>query len=487
MICAVPNGENPGMAHEQRSLARFTEELRELLHRFEVEQRLVGRESGPRTHLRQDLLERQHSAEIERRLASLHAADVAHVLEALTPAERRIVWPSVASAVRGEVLVELSEGVLRGLMEALPESEVLTGLERLDAADLAFLGRRLPPETLQRALAERPAEARSQVTDALAYPEDVVGGLMDREPLTVAAGQTLAEVQAMLRARESLPPQTDRLYVIDERGLLHGALATDQILLQDPGRSVAEVMEAEPPRLAPDQPAEGAVRAFERYDLISAPVVNTRGKLIGRLTVDEVMDFARDAAQADALNVAGVIESEDLFAGVWRSARNRWLWLAINLATAFVISRIIGAFETTIAQIVALAALMPIIASVAGNTGNQTTALVIRGLALEQIHGSNVWALLRKELSVALLNGVVWGAAVAVFTYAFYPTPALAGVVGVSMMLTFLVAALLGVGAPLVLDRLGRDPAMGSSVVLTGLTDALGFFILLALAALLLV
>jgi magnesium transporter len=240
-------------------------------------------------------------------------------------------------------------------------------------------------------------------------------------------------------------------------------------------------------RFHPEDEAEEAGRAFERYDLISAPVTNERGKLVGRLTVDIVMDYIREESEADVLNVAGVVETEDLFANIWDSARNRWLWLSINLLTAFAISRIIGAFEGTIDQLVALASLMPIIAAVAGNTGNQTAALVIRSLALDQIRAGNVWHLFRKEIAISILNGFVWGLAVGAFAYVFYTNLALSAVVTAAMMLSFLVASLIGVGAPMILERSGRDPAMGSSVIVTGLTDAMGFFLFLLLATVLLI
>jgi magnesium transporter len=310
---------------------------------------------------------------------------------------------------------------------------------------------------------------------------------MTSDMVAVFPGQRLGAVQSLLQSKRELPNHSDKLFVIDQRGHLCGTLLVQDILLNPADLLVEQVMKKKVVRFRPEDRLDEVVHAFDRYNLVSAPVVNDRGKLIARLTVDDVLDFSRKALQTDALNVVGVVESEDMFAKIWDSARNRWLWLGINLITAFVISRVIGAFEGTIGQLVALASLMPIIASVAGNTGNQTTALVIRGLALNQIRGGNLWHLLRKELSISLLNGLVWGLVVGMFAFVFYQNMGLSTVVTVAMVLSFILAAVLGVTAPVFLHHIGRDPAMGSSVILTGLIDALGFFVFLLLASLFLV
>ena len=469
------------------SLQVKIDEIRDLLHKFEVEDALVEREGGPRHDLQVSLVRRQHDVELERRLHGLHAADLAALLESLPADQRMRVWVRIALRRRGDVLLELSEAVAQTMAEATPPAELLEVLKELDADDLAYLEDVLPEEVFSQAVAALTGPDRQWLRESAAYPEDSVGELMEPEVLTVRVGETLGSVQERLRTRRELPSHTDKLFVIDPRGTLSGALMLEDILLNDAERRVGEVMRSRVVTFQPTDEAADAARAFERYDLISAPVVNARGKLIGRLTVDELMDFAREEAETDALNAAGVVQSEDLFANVWNSARNRWLWLSINLVSAFLISRIIGAFEGTIERLVALASLMPIVASVAGNAGNQTTALVIRSLALDQIDSGNVGHLLRKELSVALLNGAVWGGAVGTFAFAFYHHIELSAVVAVAMMLTFLLAALFGVGAPILIERLGRDPAMGSSVILTGMTDAMGFFVFLLLASLFLV
>lgn len=469
------------------SLAEKIDEIKALLHKFEVEDALLEREGGPRHDLQVSLVRRQHAVELERRLGGLHAADLAALLESLPAEQRMLVWTRIPLRRRGDVLLELSEAVAETMAQTTPQADLVELLKALDADDLAYLEDILPPEVFAEAAAALTGADRQWLRESATYPEDSVGELMEPDVVVARVGETLASVQERLRRRGQLPSHTDKLFVVDPRGVLSGVLMLEDILLNEADRRVGEVMRTRVVSFQPTDEAGDAARAFERYDLISAPVVNARGKLVGRLTVDEVMDFAREEAEIDALNAAGVVQGEDLFANVLDSARNRWLWLSINLVTAFAISRIIGAFEGTIAQLVALASLMPIVASVAGNAGNQTTALVIRSLALDQIDSSNVWHLLRKELSVALLNGAVWGLAVGGFAFLFYHHIELSAVVAVAMMLTFLLAALFGVGAPLFIERLGRDPAMGSSVILTGMTDAMGFFVFLLLASLLLV
>lgn len=464
-----------------------TERLRELLQRFRVENHLVDAAGGQRHDLEASLVHRQQAAELERRLRGIHTADLAELVESLPTEDRALVWQYLPDARRGEVLLELSDAVRENLVGMTAPEELLRALNDLDADDLAYLGDALPAGLLQTALDSRASDEQRWIQASLSYAENRVGHWMTGDMVVVRHHEALGAVQRYLQGRGELPVHTDKLPVLDQRGSLCGILFVQDILLNPPQARVSDVMKTTLVSFKADDSVDDAARAFERYDLVSAPVVNIRGKLVGRLTVDAVMDYVRESAEMDALNIAGVVESEDLFAGVWASARNRWLWLSINLVSAFVISRIVGAFEGTIAQLVALASLMPIVASVAGNTGNQTTALVIRSLAMDQINAGNVRHLFRKEVSIAALNGVVWGAVVALFALVFYRNLELSGVLMLAMVLAFTVAALFGVSAPLLLNRLGRDPAMGSSVILTGVTDALGFLIFLSLASLLLV
>jgi magnesium transporter len=337
---------------------------------------------------------------------------------------------------------------------------------------------------LQERLLTLPDDDRRWLQSSLEYKKDSVGELMSHEMVVVRDHLAIDAVLAHLRDLSQLPLHTDKIFIVDRRGVLRGVVALQTLLLTAPAVPVNEVMATDVVIFTPDEQGSDAAQAFERYDLISAPVVNEHGKLLGRLTVDVMMDYIRVETTEEVLNFAGLRGEEDLFSSIWNSARNRWLWLSINLLTAFVASRVIGLFESTIAQLVALASLMPIVASIGGNTGNQTTALIIRGIALGQVNASNAFHLLRKELGVSLLNGAVIGALVGIFAYLFYGSPALGGVIAAAIVFNLLIAALVGMVVPLLLERFGRDPALGSSVLLTATTDSMGFFIFLGLASL---
>ena len=298
---------------------------------------------------------------------------------------------------------------------------------------------------------------------------------------------TLELAAQHLRSLDELPIHNDKLFVIDRRGIFQGVLPLHSILINEPSLLAGDVMIHEVVKFSPFDDASKVSQAFERYDLVSAPVVNERGKLVGRLTVDVVMDYLRDESTEDVLGMAGLREEEDLFAPIWRSARNRGLWLAINLVTVFIVSRIIGVFEETIAQVVALAALMPIVANLGGNIGNQTAALIIRGMSLGQITREIMPYLIRKELGISIVNGLALGTAVGLFTLLVYRNAALAVVISASMLLTLVLSALIGLGVPILLERSGRDAALGSTVILTSTIDSLGFFIFLGLASLFLI
>ena len=423
--------------------------------------------------------ESPYLAQLRERLAKLHPADIAYVLEALPPEERKLVWDSVKREADGAVLLEVSEPVLEDLIDLMTEDELVSAVKELDADDVADLVEYLPPAV----------EEREQLRAAMSYPEDSVGGRMDFEFVRVREDVTLEVVLRYLRRFDELPQHTDQVFVVDRNGMLTGSLSIEQVLLNEPDTEVSAVMHRDILSLDVDDDVGDAAQAFERYDLISAPVVDTHHKLIGRLTIDEVVDVIREESETDALNQAGLQEEEDLFGSVWQSARNRWLWLAVNLVTAFLASRVIGLFDETIERIVALATLMPIVAGLAGNSGNQTMALMIRSLAQGQINGGNFGRIVRKELTVALLNGMVWGSVAGLATWLLYHDTDAARLLGIAMgvaiVLNLLIGATLGVAVPFTLNRLGRDPALGSSVLLTFSTDGLGFLIFLGLATML--
>ncbi|HQY28902.1 MAG TPA: magnesium transporter, partial [Burkholderiaceae bacterium] len=324
---------------------------------------------------------------------------------------------------------------------------------------------------------------------SMSFPEGSVGELMDFEAITVQQGYTLDMVLRELRRLQELPDHTDQVYVVDERGELVGSLPLDRLLINQPDVLVEDVMRRDLLTLQPLEEASEAAHAFERYDLVSAPVVDPRNRVIGRVTVAEVLDLIREEGESGALAQAGLRDEEDLFSSVWASAKNRWLWLALNLCTAFFASRVISAFEGTIERVAALAALMPIVAGIAGNSGNQTMALIIRSIALGQVTMSNARRLMLKELAIAALNGLVWGGMAGVVAWLLYrdtPHGVLLGLtMTMAMVLNLLVGALIALAVPMALERLGRDPAIGSSVLLTFSTDSMGFLIFLGLATLL--
>ena len=307
---------------------------------------------------------------------------------------------------------------------------------------------------------------------------------MDFSMIAIRDDMTLRAIIAYIRKLGKLPSNTDKLFVVDRNNIVKGVLPLQRLLTHLPSQQVAEVMVTDFVQFQADQDTAEASRAFERYDLISAPVVDSDGKLLGRLCVDDIVDFIREETDEDLLIQAGLSEEEDLFSSVWKSAKNRWSWLFINVTLAFITTRIIGLFENTILQVVALASLMPIIAATGGNSGNQTSMLIIRSLALGQITPMNVKRLIKKELSLAFLNGTLIGLIVGLIALMLYQNEALAGVMAMAMFINLFVAACAGLAIPLLRYKFGKDPAVGTSVMLTSLTDAMGFFIFLGLASL---
>jgi magnesium transporter len=432
----------------------------------------------------QELVESQRLPELRSSLDRMHPADIAHILEALPPAERLAVWDLVKADRDGEILLEVSEAVRESLIATMDRSELVAAAETLEADELADIAGDLPPAVIEEVVRSLPAEEREQLRAALSFPEGSVGALMDFEYITVREDVTLEAATRYLRRFDELPSHTDQLFVVDRGEMLKGILPLARLIVSDLDREVGHVLVSEHVKLHPDDSAEDAAGAFERYDLVSAPVVDDAGRLIGRLTVDAVVDYIRQRNAESQLAGGGLSQEEDIFASVADSFKNRWAWLAVNLVTAFIASRVIGAFEGSIAQLVALAALMPIVAGIGGNSGNQTTTMIVRAHALGQIQGGYWAKLLGKEIGVALLNGVVWGTLLGALAYAFYGSIALGGVMALAMILNLVLAALTGVGIPWLRVRFDRDPAAGSSVLLTAVTDSGGFFIFLGLATL---
>lgn len=486
----APRAAQPRDPEEaSRALAAVQELLRRHNQTVEAAERERGDEDDA-THAGPVAapIDQQYLHDLGARIQRLHPADIAYILEALPRDDRLVVWDSVKAERDGEILLEVSDAVRETLIASMDREELVDAVETLEADEIAALADDLPADVVEEVKQGLTSEERAQLRAAMSYPEDSVGARMDFEMVSIRDDVTLEVVLRYLRRFDALPDHTDQVFVVDRDDMLKGSLPLDRLLINEPDTKVADVMKADILTLAPLDDVSEAAQAFERYDLVSAPVVDANGRLIGRLTVDEVVDVIREESEERDLANAGLREEEDLFSSVWKSAKNRWMWLAINMGTAFFASRVIGAFEGTIERVVALAALMPIVAGIAGNSGNQTLTLLVRSLALGQVTGANARRLIYKEIGVAVANGVVWGGLAGVFAYLLYqdsPQGVQLGVVMfLAMVLNMLVGALVGLAVPLALRALGRDPAIGGSVLLTFTTDSGGFFIFLGLATL---
>ncbi len=469
---------------QQESVQESLQQVIELLHKQNLVETLVRKQAMPRHDLVETLVHKQNLAELQKKLDQLHPADVAYILEALPLQQRLLVWDLVKAERDGDILLEVSDAVRESLIASMDSDELLAAAEQLDTDEIADLAPDLPHDVMQELLESLDSQNRAHLQSAMSYPEDTVGALMDFDMVSIRDDISLEVVLRYLRRLGELPGHTDKLFVVDRNDTFKGVLSLKRLLIHDPEASVAAVMAEDAVTFRPDDEANEAASAFERYDLVSAPVVDGDNKLVGRLTVDVMMDFIRDEADSEKLSMAGLREEEDLFATVWKSIQNRWTWLAINLVTAFIASRVIGVFEGSIEKIVALAALMPIVAGIGGNSGNQTLTMIVRALALGQIRSGSIRKLFLKELGVSLINGLIWGSIIGLMAYLLYRNAALGAVMTSAMVLNLLLAALMGVLIPMLMHKLGRDPAVGSSVMITAVTDSGGFFIFLGLATL---
>lgn len=476
--------------HHTENVQQHLKQVESLLHKHALLEEVIHRQAMPREErhaLVDTLVHKQHLAELRRKLESLHSADIAYILEALPIEQRLLVWDLVKAERDGEILIEVSDAVRESLIATMSREELREAAEQLDTDEIADLAPDLPQNVMRDVFNSLPIEEREQLRSAMSYSEDSVGALMDFGMIHVREDISLEVVSRYLRRFDELPDHTDQVFVVDREDKFKGALPINLMVVNEPEAIVGELMLTDTIQLHPETKASQAAQAFERYNLVSAAVVDERGILVGRVTVDVVLDFIRTEAENELLNQAGLREEEDIFASVWKSAKNRWAWLALNLCTAFFASRVIGSFEGTIEKYVALATLMPIVAGIAGNSANQTTTIVIRSLALGQITQGNAQRLLVKELAIGGLNGLVWGGIAGFFAYSLYHSVSLGIVMMSAILLNLLVGAFIGMAIPLGMHRYGRDPAIGSSVLLTAITDSGGFFIFLGLATIFLI
>jgi magnesium transporter len=485
----VPAADRPEPRERvQDALAEVTALLRK--HRLVeglIHEQLEHAPEAARAGLERSIVARENKAALERTLARLHPADIAYVLEALPRDERLYIWDLVKADRDGEILVEVSDAVRESLISSMDTDELVAAAEALPADEIAAIAHDLPQEVMDDVFQHLAVEEREQLRAAMSFDEDMVGAWMDFDDVQVRSDVSLEVVLRYLRRFDELPSQTDQVFVVDRDERLLGVLPLNRLIVSDPDTEVADVMEPPVVKLLQHENVETAASAFERYDLVSAPVVDTNGRLVGRVTVDEVLDFVRQRSEEDMLAQAGLRGEEDVFASVWKSFQNRWAWLAVNLVTAFIASRVIGIFEGSIQRLVALATLMPIVAGIGGNSGNQTITMIVRAAALGQVTREQSRQLIRKELAVSLLNGVIWGGVMGVVAVMLYRQVSLGLVMVLAMTLNLLLAAVMGVLIPMTMIKLGRDPAVGSSVLITAVTDSGGFFIFLGLATLFLV
>ncbi len=420
----------------------------------------------------------------QRMVTAMHPAEVAQLLESLPPAQREVVWEFVEPDMEGEVLVELSDQVRSDVIRDMEPAELVAATEGMQVDDLADLVADLPETVTQQLLKSMDHADRERLNRVLAWPEDSAGGLMNTDTISLRADVSVEVVLRYLRMRGELPIRTDSLFIVDSRNHYLGAVPLTQLLTADPDSDVGAAMDSEAPRIAPETAASEVTQLFQKRDLVSAAVVDEQGLLLGRITVDDVVDVISEEAGHSVFSMAGLHDEEDIFAGVTVSTRRRLVWLGINLLTAFLAASVVRPFEGTIQKVTALATLMPIVASMGGIAGTQTVTLIVRGLALGQVQWANARWLLFKEMAVGAANGVIWAAVVGAVTVGWFGTWKIAAIIAAAMLVNLLAAAIVGVVVPLTLRRLRIDPALAAGVILTTFTDCIGFATLLGLGTL---
>lgn len=431
-------------------------------------------------------LETGRLAAVRRMLNTLTPGEIARVLESLPPEKRQVAWGLVDPEDDGEVLVHVAEEVRDSLLADMDREEILAAADSLDLDDLADLLEDLPAQLTEEVLKSMDRENRERLEQVLAYPEDTAGRLMNPDVVTVRADVNIDVVLRYLRMRGELPSHTDHLFVVNRKGQYLGWLSLAQLLTNDPDRAVAELIDDSQPAIRATVTAAEVAQEFENHRHVSAPVVDDDNVLLGRITVDDVLDVVREEAEHSVMSMAGMNEEEDMFAPVWTASRRRLVWLGVNLLTAFFSAWVIGHFEATLEQVVALAVLMPVVASMGGVAGTQSLTLIVRGLALGQVSWDNARALLWRELRVGLLNGVVLAVAVGTVAGLWFGDVRIALVIAAAIAINLGAAAAAGVLIPLTLRRLSIDPALAGGVVLTTVTDVVGFLAFLGLGTLVL-
>lgn len=425
-------------------------------------------------------------ASARRVMIAMHPAEIADALEALPPARRRVLWELVEPELEGEILMEVGDEVRESLVRDMDVQELRAATEQLDLDDLADFVQSLPEHLTAGVLAGMGRQDRARLDQVLAYPEDSAGGLMNLDTITVRGDVTLDVVLRYLRRRGNMPRHTDRLWVTDRYGRYLGELPLRYLLTSHPDTLVSEITKHRTEPLPVLTSEHDVARAFEDFDLVSAPVVDDENRLLGRVTIDDVVDVIREEAEQSVLSMAGLNQEDDIFAPVFKSARKRALWLGVNLLTALLASWVIAQFEGTLERVVTLAVLMSVVPSMGGITGSQTLTLVIRGQALNQINKNNLHDLLTREVAIGLLNGLLWAMIVAGLVWLWFGDMQIGLIIGMALVVNMMTAAYAGAMLPVLMRRIGVDPALAGGVALTTITDVVGLVAFLGLATLIL-
>jgi len=428
-------------------------------------------------------LEHDTLANVRDMLNNLHPAEVAHLLESLPHQDRLLLWDLLDTDISGDVLTHVNDDLRASLMGEMDTNELVAAADGMETDDLADILLDLPAVVIDEVLQAMDEQNRQRLQSVMSYPEDTAGGLMNVDAITVRPDVTLDVVLRYLRLRGEIPETTDTLFVVDRDDHYLGQLPLTVLLTQLPIKMVRDVMLSEGESVLVTTAASEVAGLFEHRDLVSTPVLNEEHRLLGRITIDDVVDVIRDEAEHSMMSMAGLDEESDMFAPAAVSARQRGVWLGLNLGTALLASWVIGLFDATIEQVVALAVLMPIVASMGGIAGSQTLTLVIRGIALGQIGRANARKLLMKEITIGLLNGALWAVVVAAVAILWFGNYQIGWIIGAAIIVNLFVAAVAGACIPLFLKKMGADPALGGGVMLTTVTDVVGFFVFLGLAS----
>lgn len=422
--------------------------------------------------------------QVRKQLNDLHSAEIAHLLESLPPNRREIIWELIDSELDGEVLLHVNDEVRNSLILRMDTEELVAATEGMDTDDLADFLQILPETVTQEILQSMDNQDRQRIEAVMSYPEHSAGGLMDTDMITVRPSLNVDVVMRYLRLLGKIPQHTDKLIMVDRKDQYLGVINLTDLLTSEPGKSINELLIQDYRPIPAEMPSDQVAHIFRDYDLVSAPVINERGQLIGRITIDDVVDVITEEAEHNYLSRVGLGEEDDMFAPILISTKRRAIWLGLNLVTAFLASFVIGFFEGTLEKVVALAVLMPIVASMGGIAGSQTLTLVIRGLAVGQISFGNTKPLLIKEISVAAINGMIWAIVVAIVAFIWFRDIYIGIIIGLAIIINLIMGAISGLTIPLLLRRFGIDPALAGGVVLTTVTDIIGFLAFLGLATL---